>query len=223
MKADWRAHLEAEWEVGQHYQPNKADWLDGAWSGLRTADNQDEQRRGKTAVPVKTLKEIGKKLTEVPAGFEAHKTIVRFLDNRRKMIDSGEGIDWSTAEALAFGSILLDGNPIRLSGQDSERGTFSQRHSVLYDQRDETPLHPAQQSVAGAGQFRGHQLDALGRGGARLRIRLFAGRAECADPVGGAVRRLRQRRASGVRPVHLVGRAQVAAHVRPRLPVAAWL
>jgi 2-oxoglutarate dehydrogenase E1 component len=142
LKADWRAHLESEWEIGQSYKPNKADWLDGAWSGLRTADNQDEQRRGKTAVPVKTLKEIGKKLTEVPKDFEAHKTISRFLDARRKMIDSGEGIDWSTAEALAFGSILLDGNPIRLSGQDSERGTFSQRHSVLYDQRDETRYIP---------------------------------------------------------------------------------
>jgi 2-oxoglutarate dehydrogenase E1 component len=137
MKADWRAHLESEWEVGQSYKPNKADWLDGAWSGLRTADNQDEQRRGKTAMPLKTLKEVGKKLTEVPDGFEAHRTISRFLDTRRKMIDSGEGIDWSTAESLAFGSILLDGNPVRLSGQDSERGTFSQRHSVLYDQRDE--------------------------------------------------------------------------------------
>ena len=142
MKADWRAHLEQEWEVGQHYKPNKADWLDGAWSGLRTADNQDEQRRGKTAVPVKTLKEIGKKLTEVPKDFEAHKTIVRFLENRRQAIESGEGIDWSTAEALAFGAILLDGNPIRLSGQDSERGTFSQRHSVLYDQRDENRYIP---------------------------------------------------------------------------------
>ena len=142
MKADWRAHLESEWEVGQHYRPNKADWLDGAWTGLRTADNQDEQRRGKTAVPVKALKEIGRKLTEVPADFEAHKTIGRFLETRRKMIDSGEGIDWSTAESLAFGSILLDGNPIRLSGQDSERGTFSQRHSVLYDQRDETRYIP---------------------------------------------------------------------------------
>src|SRR6185312_4630837 len=93
MKTDWRAHLEQEFEAGQAYRPNKADWLDGAWSGLRTADNQDEQRRGKTAVPVKTLKEIGKKLTEVPADFDAHKTIVRFLDTRRKMIDSGEGLD----------------------------------------------------------------------------------------------------------------------------------
>ncbi|WP_353644067.1 2-oxoglutarate dehydrogenase E1 component [Mesorhizobium sp. WSM2239] len=142
MKADWRAHLESEWEVGQSYKPNKADWLDGAWSGLRTADNQDERRRGKTAMPLKTLKEIGKKLTEVPDGFEAHRTISRFLETRRKMIDSGEGIDWSTAEALAFGSILLDGNPVRLSGQDSERGTFSQRHSVLYDQKDESRYIP---------------------------------------------------------------------------------
>ncbi len=142
MKAEFRVQLEAEWEAGQHYRPNKADWLDGAWSGLRTADNQDEQRRGKTAVPVKTLKEIGRKLTEVPKDFEVHRTISRFLDTRRGMIESGEGIDWSTAEALAFGSILLDGNPIRLSGQDSERGTFSQRHSVLYDQRDETRYIP---------------------------------------------------------------------------------
>ncbi len=142
MKAAWRAHLESEWETGQSYKPNKADWLDGAWSGLRTADNQDEQRRGKTAVPVKTLKEIGRKLTEVPSDFEAHKTIGRFLETRRKMIELGEGLDWSTAEALAFGSILLDGSPIRLSGQDSERGTFSQRHSVLYDQRDERRYIP---------------------------------------------------------------------------------
>ncbi|RWA60110.1 2-oxoglutarate dehydrogenase E1 component [Mesorhizobium sp.] len=142
MRSDWRAHLESEWEVGQSYKPNKADWLDGAWSGLRTADNQDEQRRGKTAVPLRTLKEIGKKLTEVPKDFEAHKTILRFLENRRQAIESGEGIDWSTAEALAFGAILLDGNPIRLSGQDSERGTFSQRHSVLYDQRDENRYIP---------------------------------------------------------------------------------
>ena len=99
-------------------------------------------------MPVKTLKEIGKKLTEVPKDFEVHKTIGRFLETRRGMIESGEGIDWSTGEALAFGSILLDGNPVRLSGQDSERGTFSQRHSVLYDQRDETRYIPLNNLVA---------------------------------------------------------------------------
>ncbi|MET3662281.1 2-oxoglutarate dehydrogenase E1 component [Aquamicrobium ahrensii] len=142
MKADWRARLEEEFEAGQSYKPNKADWLDGVWSGLRVADHQDELRRGKTAVPVKSLKEIGKKLTEVPKDFEVHRTIQRFLDNRRNAIETGEGVDWATAEALAFGSILLDGNHIRLSGQDSERGTFSQRHSVLYDQRDENRYIP---------------------------------------------------------------------------------
>ncbi|MDZ5699256.1 2-oxoglutarate dehydrogenase E1 component [Chelativorans sp. M5D2P16] len=142
MRDGWRAHLEAEFEAGQSYRPNKADWLDGVWSGLRKADNEDEQRRGKTAVPVKTLKEIGKKLSEVPEDFEVHRTIRRFLDNRKKMIDSGEGIDWATAEALAFGSILLEGDPVRLSGQDSERGTFSQRHSVLFDQRNENRFIP---------------------------------------------------------------------------------
>src|SRR5690606_22459328 len=142
MRADWRANLENEFEAGQSYKPNKADWLDGAWTGLRTADNQDEQRRGKTSVPIKTLKEIGKKLTEVPGDFQVHRTIGRFLENRRKAVATGEGIDWAMAEALAFGSILLEGNPIRLSGQDSERGTFSQRHSVLYDQRDENRYIP---------------------------------------------------------------------------------
>jgi 2-oxoglutarate dehydrogenase E1 component len=142
MKAEWRAHLETEFESGQAYKPNKADWLDGAWSGLRSADNQDEQRRGKTAVPMKTLKEIGRKLTDIPKDFEVHRTINRFIENRRQAIESGEGIDWATAESLAFGSILLEGNPVRLSGQDSERGTFSQRHSVLYDQRDENRYIP---------------------------------------------------------------------------------
>ena len=123
LKADWRAHLESEWEVGQHYKPNKADWLDGVWSGLRTADNQDEQRRGKTAMPVKMLKEIGRKLTDIPADFEAHKTIVRFMETRRKMIESGEGIDWSTAEALAFGV-----DPARRQSGPPFRPGFGARH-----------------------------------------------------------------------------------------------
>ena len=90
------------------------------------------------------LRDMGHKLTAVPQGFHVHRTIQRFLDARGKAIETGEGIDWSTAEALAFGSLLLDGHPVRLSGQDSERGTFSQRHSVLIDQENEdrhTPLN----------------------------------------------------------------------------------
>ena len=121
------------------------------------------------------------------------------------------------AEALAFGTLLDEGHPVRLSGQDVERGTFSQRHSVLNDQeRDGETYTPLNNISRRPGALRGHQLDALGRGGARLRVRLFAGRAEHADPVGSAVRRLRQRRAGGGRPVHLLGRAQVVPHVGPR-------
>jgi 2-oxoglutarate dehydrogenase E1 component len=142
MKADWRAKLEVEHEAGQAYKPNKADWLDGQWTGLAKADTTDEMRRGKTAVPVKTLKELGKKLSEIPAGFTAHKTIQRFMDARAQMVESGGGIDWAFGEALAFGSLCLDGHKIRLSGQDSERGTFSQRHSVLYDQETEERYIP---------------------------------------------------------------------------------
>jgi len=142
MRADWRAHLEQEFEAGQSYKPNKADWLDGVWSGLRAADNQDEQRRGKTSVPMKALKEVGRKLCEVPSGFTAHKTIQRFMDNRAAMIASGDGIDWAMGEALAFGTLCVEGTKIRLSGQDCERGTFSQRHSVLYDQETEDRYIP---------------------------------------------------------------------------------
>ncbi|QBK29167.1 2-oxoglutarate dehydrogenase E1 component [Roseitalea porphyridii] len=153
MKTDWREHLEIEFQAGEDYKPNKADWLDGKWSGLQRADNQDERRRGKTNVPLKTLKEIGKRLTTVPEDFNIHRTVKRFLDNRAKMIDSGEGIDWATAEALAFGSILLDGQGVRLSGQDVERGTFSQRHSVLYDQESEKRYTPLNEIKAGQGRY----------------------------------------------------------------------
>ena len=141
-KAEWRQKLDEEFEAGQAYLPNKADWLDGAWSGLRRAEEEDEPRRGKTGVPMKTLKDIGSRLCRVPDGFNVHRTVQRFMDNRAKMIDSGEGIDWATAEALAFGSLGSEGHPVRLSGQDCERGTFSQRHSVLYDQETEERYVP---------------------------------------------------------------------------------
>ncbi|MBN9448565.1 MAG: 2-oxoglutarate dehydrogenase E1 component, partial [Bosea sp.] len=138
MRAAWKDKLEVEFDAGQSFKPNKADWLDGRWAGMKAMRaDEDDPRRGATGVPEAVLKEITQKITEVPAGFNVHKTIQRFLDNRRKAVESGQGIDWATAEALAFGSLLLDGNPVRLSGQDCERGTFSQRHSVLIDQETE--------------------------------------------------------------------------------------
>jgi len=154
MKADWRARLEAELEAGQAYKPNKADWLDGRWAGLKTANaTQDDARRGETGAPLSQLKEIGNKLTTIPADFNAHKTIQRFMDNRRKAIETGEGLDWATAEALAFGLTVNEGARVRLSGQDCERGTFSQRHSVLIDQETERRYKPLSNIREGQGKY----------------------------------------------------------------------
>ena len=141
-KADWRARLDAELEAGSGYKPNKADWLDGKWAGFKSADQEEEARRGVTGVDINILKDIGRKITKVPDGFRVHRTIQRFLENRAKAIDNGVGIDWATGEALAFCTLLQEGRHVRLSGQDSERGTFSQRHSVLIDQEDESRYTP---------------------------------------------------------------------------------
>ncbi len=89
----------------------------------------------------------------MPAGFSLHKTVGRFLDNRRKAIETGAGIDWAMAEALAFGTLLTEGHPVRLSGQDVERGTFSQRHSVLFDQDTEERFIPLNEFANGPARF----------------------------------------------------------------------
>ncbi len=141
-KADWRARLDAELEAGSGYKPNKADWLDGKWAGFKSADPEEDPRRGVTGVDVAVLKDIGRKISRVPDGFRVHRTIQRFLEHRAKAIDGGAGIDWATGEALAFCTLLEEGHHVRLSGQDSERGTFSQRHSVLIDQEDESRYTP---------------------------------------------------------------------------------
>jgi 2-oxoglutarate dehydrogenase E1 component len=153
MKAEWRARLDAEFEAAQGYRANKADWLDGRWAGMRTAGDIEDARRGVTGVEVERLREIGEKITKVPEGFKAHRTIARFLESRRKLIESGAGIDWSTAEALAFCSLLREGHPVRLSGQDTERGTFSQRHSVLHDQETDDRYTPFNNLGAGQARF----------------------------------------------------------------------
>jgi 2-oxoglutarate dehydrogenase E1 component len=154
MKADWRSRLEAEFEAGQAYKPNKADWLDGKWSGLKSIKEAEEDpRRGASGVSLDRLKEIGLALTSVPKDFNIHKTIQRFQDNRRKMIETGEGIDWATGEALAFGTLVAEGHRVRLSGQDCERGTFSQRHSVLIDQETEVRYTPLNNIGSGQAKY----------------------------------------------------------------------
>ncbi|MCJ2024955.1 2-oxoglutarate dehydrogenase E1 component [Methylobacterium sp. J-067] len=144
-KAEFRSMLDSEFEIATNYKANKADWLDGRWSNMKAVhEDVDDPRRGRTAVPAETIQEIARKITQAPPGFHLHRTIQRFMDNRAKAVETGAGIDWATAEALAFGATLLDGNRVRLSGQDVERGTFSQRHAVVIDQENEqrfTPLN----------------------------------------------------------------------------------
>jgi 2-oxoglutarate dehydrogenase E1 component len=153
MKADWRGRLDIELEAAQSYRANKADWLDGRWSGFTTAGDSEDPRRGKTGVDLGKLREIGQKITTVPPGFHLHRTLNRFFENRRKSIETGANIDWATAEALAICSLLLDGNKVRLSGQDSERGTFSQRHAVLIDQETEERYTPFNHLHEGQARF----------------------------------------------------------------------
>ncbi len=135
MKADYRKSLDEDFAASEGYKANKADWLDGRWSGMKSAKDLDDPRKGLTGVDLKTLKDIGQKITKAPKTFAVHKTMQRVLDARHKMMEEGVGLDWSMGENLAFATLLNDGFKIRLSGQDVQRGTFSQRHAVLVDQQ----------------------------------------------------------------------------------------
>ena len=141
MKTEFQQRLSDEFEAGTEYRPNKADWLDGKWSHLDKRA-KGKYQRGKTAISDETFETVGKALTEVPDGFPLHRTVERLLKAKSEMIGTGEGIDWATAEALAFGSLLSEGYPVRLAGQDSTRGTFSQRHSGLVNQETEERYYP---------------------------------------------------------------------------------
>ncbi|WP_422364146.1 2-oxoglutarate dehydrogenase E1 component [Pyruvatibacter mobilis] len=140
MRDDFSTLLSDAFDNADNFRSNKADWLDGRWSGLSVAEG--EARRGDTAVEKSTLKEIGRKLTEIPEGVKAHRTVQRIFKAREEAITSGEGLDWATGEALAFGTLINEGYPVRLVGQDSVRGTFSQRHSAIIDQETEERYMP---------------------------------------------------------------------------------
>jgi len=145
MKADFRKRLDDAFAGSDSYKANKADWLDGRWAGMKAATTiDDDPRRGLTGVSAAKLRELGDRVTRLPQGFTTHRTLLRVLEARRKSIMEGAGIDWATAETLAFATLLDDGFPVRLSGQDVQRGTFSQRHAVIIDQETErryTPLN----------------------------------------------------------------------------------
>jgi 2-oxoglutarate dehydrogenase E1 component len=141
MIQDFNGQLEKDLEASQGYKPNKVDWLEGKWSGLEVSE-RDGARRGMTAVPAEELKTVGHAIASYPDDVNVHRKLKRILNQRRAMIDDGEGIDWAMGEALAFGTLCYERANVRLSGQDCGRGTFSQRHSVLVDQITEERYIP---------------------------------------------------------------------------------
>jgi 2-oxoglutarate dehydrogenase E1 component len=151
MKAAFQARLNAEFEAAKEFRPNKADWLDGRWSHL--GRESGEYQPGQTAITPATMAEVGAALTRVPLGFDLHKTVARQLEAKARMFETGTGLDWATAEALAFGSLLAEGFPVRLAGQDSVRGTFSQRHSAFIDQTTEERHYPLNHIRAGQARY----------------------------------------------------------------------
>jgi 2-oxoglutarate dehydrogenase E1 component len=152
LVTDFEAFLDREFDAGKSYKANKADWLDGKWSHM---GRPDVEVRGATAVPAQRLQDIGLKLTSIPDRIDAHRTLRRVLEGRREAIASGQGLDWSTAESLAWGSLLDEGFPVRLSGQDSNRGTFSQRHADIIDQTTEERYTPLNNIRPGQANFEG--------------------------------------------------------------------
>ena len=137
------AQLEAEFEAGKSYKPNQADWFGGRWAGLsKPADPESARRNVATGIERKLFDSLGRTLTTVPDDLNVHKTLNRILDAKRDMFKGGTGFDWATGEALAFGSLLAEGYGVRLSGQDSGRGTFSQRHAVWVNQDSEAKYIP---------------------------------------------------------------------------------
>ncbi|MGB1214673.1 MAG: 2-oxoglutarate dehydrogenase E1 component [Pikeienuella sp.] len=151
IKAQFQSMLNEEFEAGKVYRPNKADWLDGRWSKMKKGEG--EYQRGSTGASMENLKTVGAALSHIPDGFTPHKTVARIMDAKREMIETGAGIDWATAEALAFGTLQLEGFPVRLSGQDCTRGTFSQRHSGIIDQKTEDRYYPLKNIAEGQAEY----------------------------------------------------------------------
>jgi len=131
QKKEFKNFLEKEFESSKNYK-SELKWFDGAWSRFKPGLGKD--KRGASGVEKKKLLEIGKKISTIPKNFSVHKTLKKIFDQRLQIFEDKKKVDWSTAESLAFGTLLTEGFSVRLSGQDSGRGTFSQRHAVLRNQ-----------------------------------------------------------------------------------------
>lgn len=154
MVDEFMKYLDDAFEATKGYKPNKADYLEGKWTGLKVAYGDD--RRGNTAVPSNTLQEVGRVLSNIPSSFAANPKIARLFEAKKKMFETGKDVDWGTGEGLAFGTLLKDGIGVRLSGQDVGRGTFSHRHAILYDQNTEEKYMPLQNIAPDQPVFEAH-------------------------------------------------------------------
>jgi 2-oxoglutarate dehydrogenase E1 component len=136
--------LEQAAQAAKDYVPTSKEWLSTSWQGFPSPKQLAEEvlAARPTGTSEDQLKKIGKTIATFPKGFNVHKNLARILSNRGKTIEEGKGIDWATAEALAFGSLALEKIHVRVSGQDVERGTFSQRHAVIHDQENEQQYIP---------------------------------------------------------------------------------
>ena len=133
VKAMVGATLQSEFDASKDWVTPKMDWLSSRWSGFLSPRQHGRIRE--TGYPAEKLREIGIKMSSFPKTLTVHKQLEKIFATRRETIEKGQGIDWGTAEALAFGTLLLEGNHVRLSGQDVQRGTFSHRHAVIVDQK----------------------------------------------------------------------------------------
>lgn len=147
--------LEESFSKSKDYEPTSREWLTTPWEDFKSPKELATEvlPHLPTAVDAEILRKIGNDISQAPKGFEIHRNLKRILNTRKKTVETGEGIDWSTGEALAFGSLVLEGYHVRVSGQDVERGTFSQRHAVLHDQHSEQVYTPLKNLSEDQGAF----------------------------------------------------------------------
>lgn len=134
VEAAYRAEIDAAFKAAPGYEPNDPDCFAGAWEGLRAGTEAEMTEFTETGIAPDRLKALGAALTAPPEGFALEPKVARFLAQRLQSIETGEGINWASAEALALASLLDEGTPVRLGGQDTMRGAFTQRHLALHDQ-----------------------------------------------------------------------------------------
>lgn len=132
-KADKMKFFDQKLEEAKTFKPSESDWLKGKWSDI----NKDSSKKYNTGIPKEVFSEVGKALVSFPQGMNINSKVLRLIEQKKKMLETGENIDWAMAEGLAYGSLLLEGSKVRMTGQDAKRGTFSHRHAVLFDQKNE--------------------------------------------------------------------------------------